>query len=212
MKESKEVERTVLPIDEHEAEFLDAVDTQRLTIILGETGCGKSSRAPVMLLRAPPPDPSMKRVKMFISQPRRMAAKSLVERVRSCEPELRDFIALRMGHGVRGYETSKTRAWFVTTGYLVRLLENVPENFDACWHLIIDEVGAKEYSTIHGEDLGTFAALFMRSTEQRCTLPFVADFYYLPCTTLSGKKKAANDTDISLFELFSLELWGIVFQ
>ena len=142
VEESKQAERTVLPIDEHEAEILDAVDTQRVTIIHGETGCGKSSRVPVMLLRAPPPDPSMKRVKMFISQPRRIAAKSLVERVRSCEPELRDFIALRMGHGVREYETSKTRAWFVTTGYLVRLLANHPEKFDDCSHLIIDEVGA----------------------------------------------------------------------
>jgi len=140
VEEPKEVERTVLPIDEHEAEILDAVDNQRVTIIHGETGCGKSSRVPVMLLRAPPPDPSMQRVKMFISQPRRIAAKSLVERVRSCEPDLRNSIALRMGHGVREYETSKTRAWFVTTGYLVRLLANHPEKFDDCSHLIIDEV------------------------------------------------------------------------
>jgi hypothetical protein len=136
----KEVERPSLPIDEHEVEILDAIDNQRVTIIHGETGCGKSSRVPVMLLRSPPPDNSMHHVKMFISQPRRIAAKSLVERVRTCEPDLRDSIALRMGHGVREYENKKTRAWFVTTGYLVRLLANHPENFDDCSHLIIDEV------------------------------------------------------------------------
>jgi hypothetical protein len=140
VQEPKAVERTKLPIDEHEADILDAVKDQRVTIIHGETGCGKSSRVPVMLLRAPPPDPSMQGVKMYISQPRRIAAKSLVERVRSCEPDLRNSIALRMGHGVREYETSQTRAWFVTTGYLVRLLANHPLNFDDCSHLVIDEV------------------------------------------------------------------------
>ena len=140
IEKQKEVERSELPIDEHETDILDAVENQRVTIIQGETGCGKSSRVPVMLMMAPPPDPLMQGVKMFISQPRRIAAKSLVERVRSCEPDLRNSIALRMGHGVREYETSQTRAWFVTTGYLVRLLANHPENFNDCSHLIIDEV------------------------------------------------------------------------
>jgi 5'-3' exonuclease len=147
VKESKEEERPILPIDEHETEILDAVNKQRVTIIHGETGCGKSSRVPVMLLRAPPPDSSMHNVKMFISQPRRIAAKSLVERVRSCEPDLKMSIALRMGHGVREYENPKTRAWFVTTGYLVRLLANHPENFNDCSHLIIDEVHERSVDT-----------------------------------------------------------------
>jgi hypothetical protein len=56
-----------------------------------------------MLLRAlPPPDTDHIQSKMFISQPRRIAAKGLVERLRKVEPDLRDEIALRMGHGVRG--------------------------------------------------------------------------------------------------------------
>jgi HrpA-like RNA helicase len=56
-----------------------------------------------MLLRAPPPpDSPHQQSKLFISQPRRIAAKALVERLRDVEPDLRDQIALRMGHGVRG--------------------------------------------------------------------------------------------------------------
>jgi HrpA-like RNA helicase len=88
-----------------------------------------------MILRASQSDT----VKMFISQPRRIAVKSLVERIRSCEPDLRDKFALRMGHGEREYESNQTRAWFVTTGYLVRLLAANPERFDDVSHLIIDE-------------------------------------------------------------------------
>ena len=90
-----------------------------------------------MLLEAPSPDPAIPRVKMFISQPRRIAAKALVERVRAVEPDLREAIALRMGHGVREYENSNTQAWFVTTGYLVRLLANHPERFDDVTHNIM---------------------------------------------------------------------------
>jgi HrpA-like RNA helicase len=48
------------------------------------------------------PLPNQQKAKLFISQPRRIAAKALVERLREVEPELRDQIALRMGHGVRG--------------------------------------------------------------------------------------------------------------
>ena len=81
-----------------------------------------SSRIPIMLLNAPPPDTSFSAVKIFVSQPRRIAAKALVERVRAIEPKFRDAIALRMGHGVREYESRSTKAWFVTTGYLVRLV------------------------------------------------------------------------------------------
>jgi len=132
--------RKALPIDEHKEAILASIQNNRCTIIQGETGCGKSSRVPVMLLEAPPPDPSSKKVKMFICQPRRIAAKSLTERVRTTEPHLKDSIGLRMGHGVREYETKNTRAWFVTTGYLVRYLANNIDAFHDVTHLVIDEV------------------------------------------------------------------------
>lgn len=44
-----------------------------------------------------------------------------------------------MGHGVRD-ETSSTKLFFVTAGYLVRLLAYHPESFRSHTHLIIDEV------------------------------------------------------------------------
>mmetsp|Transcript_15561 Transcript_15561/g.23901 ORF Transcript_15561/g.23901 Transcript_15561/m.23901 type:complete len:1923 (-) Transcript_15561:159-5927(-) len=129
-------ERLSLPIDEFEDEILASIRRQRVTIIQGETGCGKSSRVPVMIMR----HSQIENTKIFVSQPRRIAVKSLVERVRTCEPDLKHRIALRMGHGEREYESSETRAWFVTTGYLVRVMANNPERFDDISHLIIDEV------------------------------------------------------------------------
>ena len=64
-------ERHKLPIDDHEEKILEAIAKNRVTIIKGETGCGKSSRIPVMLMNAPPPDPALSQVKLFISQVRR---------------------------------------------------------------------------------------------------------------------------------------------
>lgn len=138
-----------LPIDGHKDDILHTVKTQRVTIIHGETGCGKSSRVPCFLLRADPPEPTQMapEVKMIVSQPRRIAAKALAERVRSCEPDIADKIGLRMGHGLREHETSNTRAWFVTTGYVVRLLANHPGWFNSHTHLIIDEVHERSIDT-----------------------------------------------------------------
>ena len=42
--------RVTLPIDEHKHEILSRIHRDRVTIIHGETGCGKSTRVPVMLL------------------------------------------------------------------------------------------------------------------------------------------------------------------
>ncbi len=141
------VERPILPIDDHEEKIIETIQANRVTIIHGETGCGKSSRVPVMILEAPCPEPSLPQVKMFISQPRRIAAASLVERVRSCEPKHRQKFALRMGHGHREYESNQTQAWFVTTGYLTRLLANHPERFNNVTHLVIDEVHERSVDT-----------------------------------------------------------------
>jgi hypothetical protein len=46
----KPVVQSALPIDGYRKEILDRIAADRVTIIQGETGCGKSSRLPVMLL------------------------------------------------------------------------------------------------------------------------------------------------------------------
>lgn len=129
-----EATRERLPIDNHRHRILEKIARDRVVIIHGETGCGKSSRLPVIIYE----DALEKNipVKMMISQPRRIAADSLMKRVRS---QLGENVGLRMGHGVKD-ESYNTKLFFVTTGYLVRLLAHHPETFDSHTHLIIDEV------------------------------------------------------------------------
>lgn len=71
----------------------------------------------------------------MVSQPRRIAAKSLMKRLQST---LGDKVGLRMGSGIRE-ESDNTKIWFVTSGYLAQYLSHTNQ-FRNLTHLIIDEV------------------------------------------------------------------------
>jgi len=161
----------VLPIDAHADRIIAYVASHRVTIIHGETGCGKSSTVPIMLLKAhdaarargtaavggggkAPLKASPGPAKMFVTQPRRIAARSLCARVRSTldaekAAQLQSggggpwhpgggLVGLRLGHGEKDEDEASTRVWFATTGYVVLLLAHHPETFMQHSHLIID--------------------------------------------------------------------------
>ena len=130
-----------LPIDAHRDEILAHVRKHRVTVVVGETGCGKSSRLPLMLMQ----QPGVKRPKMMVSQPRRIAARALCSRVRKM-PGCAGLVGLRLGHGEKD-EAPGTRLWFVTAGYLVRLLASYPASFNDHTHLIVDEVHERSVDT-----------------------------------------------------------------
>ena len=124
----------ILPIDAFREEILQRIHQDRVTIIHGETGCGKSSCLPRFLLEEA--EETGAPVQIMVSQPRRIAVTSLLRRLRTT---LGDKVGMRMGHGIKD-ETKNTKIHYVTTGYLVRALAHQPERFQKCTHLIIDEV------------------------------------------------------------------------
>ena len=122
--------RITLPADAHREHILRCVRENRVTIIQGETGCGKSSRVPLILLE------SVVGAKMMVAQPRRIAVKGLHQRAE--QEGVGHLVGMRMGGGIRD-EGRQTRMWLVTTGYLVRLASGKPAAFRDHTHLIIDE-------------------------------------------------------------------------
>jgi hypothetical protein len=139
------IKKDGLPIDAHRDKILKSVRDNRVTVINGETGCGKSSRLPLMLLSQ---RINNRKSKMMVSQPHRVAAQALHKRLRSelGETDNTGIIGMRMGDNVRE-DSRSTRLWFVTAGYLLRLLSNQPSYFNDHTHLIVDEVHDRSIDT-----------------------------------------------------------------
>ncbi|CAM9805903.1 unnamed protein product, partial [Pylaiella littoralis] len=164
----------VLPIDTYREEILEHVRNNRVTVIHGETGSGKSTRIPVMLVEealdqmaaaaaaaeagGAGPDAGagagaagsapVRRPRMFVSQPRRAATRALVQRVKQ-EAEISGRgwgVGMRLGHGVRE-GPPRAEVTFATTGYLARLLARYPGVLNSHTHLIIDEVHERSVDT-----------------------------------------------------------------
>ena len=126
--------RVALPIDQHKDSILDKIAQDRVVIIHGETGCGKSSRLPLFLLENA--EKNGHHCKIMISQPRRIAVHALMIQMKKT---LGDRVGMRMGGGTHE-GNNDAQLIFVTTGYLVRFVAYHPEAFDEYTHLIIDEV------------------------------------------------------------------------
>jgi hypothetical protein len=98
-------------------------------------------------------------------------------------PGCHDLVGMRLGHGMRT-ETAATRIWFVTTGYLVRLLAHHPEIFNDHTHLVIDEVSYYYYYTL-SFFIATYCYCVFYTTS--CTVVCIAASVSSVCTVQPNK-------------------------
>ncbi|KAF3926382.1 hypothetical protein AA313_de0203528 [Arthrobotrys entomopaga] len=134
--------RMGLPIWEYREQLLQAISENQVTIVCGETGCGKSTQLPAYILE----DclAAGQSCRIFVTEPRRISAISLAKRV--CEELGENAYELGGHHSLVGYSirlegkfTSKTRLIYATTGIVMRMLER-GNNLREITHLILDEV------------------------------------------------------------------------
>eukprot|EP00516_Mucochytrium_quahogii_P000353 CAMPEP_0203746210 /NCGR_PEP_ID=MMETSP0098-20131031/1717_1 /ASSEMBLY_ACC=CAM_ASM_000208 /TAXON_ID=96639 /ORGANISM=" , Strain NY0313808BC1" /LENGTH=1770 /DNA_ID=CAMNT_0050634215 /DNA_START=136 /DNA_END=5448 /DNA_ORIENTATION=+ len=141
-EEQAPVAHQSLPVDEHRQNILSTIHANRVTVIHGETGSGKSSRIPLFIMEA-----CSFSKQIMVSQGRRIAARSLRDRVQNVlGGAKKDLVGLRMGGGCVE-ETQRTKLWYVTTGYLVRKLASSPSYFDNFSYLILDEIHERSTDT-----------------------------------------------------------------
>ena len=128
-----EAQRTALPVVSYKNEFLEVTDSSDVTIVIAETGSGKSTQLPAYLLDKLK---SGEECSVLVTQPRRIAAVSLAERV---SQELGSKCGSLVGYQVRGTSrlSNDTRLTYATEGIVLRkLVHGGLENYT---HLILDE-------------------------------------------------------------------------
>jgi ATP-dependent RNA helicase DHX29 len=142
-------QRTALPMFGFREAALSAIDKNQVLILCGETGCGKSTQLPAYVLEH---ELSQGRdCKIYCTQPRRISAISLAQRVSEELGESRNDLGTSrslVGYAIR-LETkvgASTKLVYATVGIVLRMLES-PNGLNDITHLIIDEVHERSIDT-----------------------------------------------------------------
>ena len=145
--------REELPIDAFRENIVTNVLAHNTVCVVGETGCGKSSRVPQYIYYnckqahglkdigidyQPHPREQKDRL-IVVTQPRRLACTTLAKRVSKEMGDEDNLVGYRIG-GDTTFVQGKTQLLFVTTGYLLQLLVSDPLKIRRFSHLILDEV------------------------------------------------------------------------
>ncbi|KAI7942024.1 hypothetical protein MJO28_012051 [Puccinia striiformis f. sp. tritici] len=134
--------RATLPISVYRSEIVTTVEENQVILLCGETGCGKSTQLPAFILEHELANG--RPVKIFCTQPRRISAISLAERV---SQELGEpsgavgQVGSLVGYNIRleSKTSATTRLVYATTGVVLRMLENGTD-LQGITHLILDEI------------------------------------------------------------------------
>ena len=130
--------RRALPAFRQRCECINACSASSVVLIKGETGCGKSTQLPQFIFEDAVSAGRGAEVNMIITQPRRISAVSLAQRVADERGEKVGDIA---GFSVRlnTIRSERTRLLFCTTGVLLRRMQSDPQ-LTGISHVVLDEV------------------------------------------------------------------------
>ncbi len=138
--------RARLPVHAHRAAILSSLQLQQVTLVCGETGCGKTTQVPQYILEQAAASRSLSRTRILCTQPRRISATSVAQRVAS---ERLEHLGCSVGFSIRLQQQlprSRGSVTFCTTGVVLRLLQSRDALADVS-HLIIDEVHERDVHT-----------------------------------------------------------------
>ena len=124
-----------LPIKAFQKKILDKVSKNRITIVSGYTGCGKSTQIPQYIYRLNP------NYKILMTQPRRIAAVSIAKRLAEEMGEKNVGKLIGFHVSMNPNFSNETKILVETTG--IFLEEIIHKNLDYT-HIIIDEVHERD--------------------------------------------------------------------
>lgn len=141
--------RQRLPAWAKQDQILTAIRNNRVTVVTGETGSGKSTQVVQFVLDQAIQQLKGSDVKIVCTQPRRVAALSLADRVSN---ERCTELGGDVGYVIRGEskQSSTTKITFMTTGVLLRQIQTSETLVDALSgisHVFVDEVHERSLDT-----------------------------------------------------------------
>nr|XP_030125174.1 putative ATP-dependent RNA helicase DHX57 isoform X1 [Taeniopygia guttata] len=131
-------ERQKLPAWQERENILGLLESHQVLVVSGMTGCGKTTQIPQFILDASLQGSPSRVANIICTQPRRISAISVAERVAK---ERTERIGLTVGYQIRleSVKSSATRLLYCTTGVLLRRLEG-DLTLQGVTHVIVDEV------------------------------------------------------------------------
>uniref|UniRef100_A0A0K0DWR0 RNA helicase n=1 Tax=Strongyloides stercoralis TaxID=6248 RepID=A0A0K0DWR0_STRER len=133
--------RKTLPAREKKELILNAICENRVTLITGGTGCGKTTQVPQFILEDA--CSNNKAIKVVCTQPRRLPAVAVAERVAK---ERGEILGDTVGYHIRLEQktSKKTILTYVTSGVLLRQLDQLGGSLT---HVVLDEIHERETNT-----------------------------------------------------------------
>ncbi|KAI5084872.1 hypothetical protein GOP47_0001041 [Adiantum capillus-veneris] len=138
--------RQSLPLWRQRQKIVDMIAKNQVIVLTGETGSGKTTQVPQFVLEDHELNGTGAEVRIVVTQPRRIAAISVAERVAWERGEL---LGKSVGYSIR-LESVPPRPrgsiLYCTTGILLRRLQG-REGVSGITHIIIDEVHERDLET-----------------------------------------------------------------
>lgn len=134
-----------LPMSSHRDSVLELIDSNLYSIVIGATGSGKTTQVPQMLLEEAIKNGSGAHCNVICTQPRRIAAISVANRVAEerCET-LQKSVGFHVRHDSRPPRNGGSIT-YCSTGILVERMKHHPDAvLDSTSHIIIDEVHERD--------------------------------------------------------------------
>ncbi|XP_018620694.2 ATP-dependent RNA helicase DHX30 isoform X2 [Scleropages formosus] len=136
-----------LPVDAHREHVVSTVEASRVTVVAGETGCGKTTRIPRFLLEHRVLAGDGANCNILVTQPRRISAVSVAQRVaQELGPSLRHCVGYQVRLESRPPKHSGGALLFLTVGVLLRKLQTNP-TLEGVSHVVVDEVHERDVNT-----------------------------------------------------------------
>ncbi|MGH0122982.1 UNVERIFIED_CONTAM: hypothetical protein FKN15_077636 [Acipenser sinensis] len=153
-------ERQKLPAWQEKKNILEMLSRSQVLVVSGMTGCGKTTQIPQFILDDTLKGPAGKVANIICTQPRRISAISVAERVAQ---ERAERLGTTVGYQIRleTVKSSATRLLYCTAGVLLRRLEG-DTDLRGVTHVIVDEVHERTEERYVIED----GSPYMRSGKQ----------------------------------------------